>query len=354
MTLGYNELVRWVESNLGQPGGPARAAAVYGPFGSGKSHTMAAIREIARARGYVAIATEIDGVEVSLAQPRELLSSLLDHLTSSSDLDGGAPLLCLLLLALEAGRKQVVGDRSPLFRETVATIERLSTTRRFDDLEDTVERLLGSDPNLTRTDFKNHVRETLDWDDYVRLVYDAGYSPQPLVSYSPVSRRPADFIQALLGYAAMAKRASLTGLVVTIDELEVETALSTPARHAKVIDFVAEMRAELRAARPVEGGLSIFFAAVGEDDSVEDRVVSLIVEFNPQESLHLRPRRKSDLLLLSETIHRLYAAAHQVTDAYDAGQAKAVLKLVDPNDAIRAFIRGYVARLDVMYGPPYH
>jgi hypothetical protein len=140
---------------------------------------------------------------------------------------------------------------------------------------------------------------------------------------------------------------------VTIDELEVETALSTPARHTKVVDFVAEMRAELKAARPVDGGLSIFFAAVGEADTPEDRVVSLIVEFNRHEPLCLRPRRQSDLLHLSETIHRLYAAAYEVRDPYDPIEAKAVLKLVDPNDAIRAFVRGYVARLDVRYGPPF-
>ena len=36
---------------------------------------MAAVREMARQRGYLAMATEINGTEISLAQPRELLQA---------------------------------------------------------------------------------------------------------------------------------------------------------------------------------------------------------------------------------------------------------------------------------------
>ncbi len=353
LTLGYDGLVRWVAANLPRPGEPARAAAVYGSFGSGKSHTMAAVREIARDRGYLAMATEIDGTEISLAQPRELLARLLDHLTGSTDLDGAAPLLSLVQTALKKGAKPVAGRRSPLLQETVSSIERLSTTGRFDDLDDLVERLLGSDPALTRTDFKAVVRDTLDWDDYVRLTYDREYSPRPLICYSPVGERPGNFVEAMVGYATIARSAGFEGLVVTIDELEVESTFSTASKASKVIDLVAALRAEFHGAQPVPGGLGFFLAAVGEDGAIEDKVVSLIVDSNPEPPYTLEPWGRSELLALSQRIHTLYASAHGVETGYDESVARSLFRLIDPNDAIRAFIRGYVARLDVIYGPPY-
>ena len=353
LTLGYDELVQWVEDNLPRGDQPARAAAVYGSFGSGKSHTMAAIREIARDRGYLAMATEIDGTEISLAQPRELLASLLDHLTGSADLNGAAPLLSLVQTAISNGRRPVASPRSPLLQETISSIERLATTSRFDDLDDIIERLLGSEPTLSRTDFKASVRDALDWDDYVRLTYDVDYAPRPLISYSPVGQRPADFVAALIGYASIARNAGFEGLVVTIDELEVEDALSTASKWSKVIDFVATLRAELHSARSTFGGLGLFFAAVGETDGLEDKVVSLIVDSNPREPHVLEPWGHAELLTLSRRIHDLYSVAHDVHAPYEETAAASLFRVIDGPDSIRAFIRGYVARLDVMYGPPY-
>lgn len=357
LTLGHGPLVAWVDQNLPGPGEPARAAAVYGAFGSGKSHTMAAIRATARQQGYLAMATEIDGAEISLAQPRELLASLLDHLTGSSDLDGAAPLLGLVLKALEHGTRPIQTNEASPLADMASTVRSLATTRRFDDLDDPLERLLGSDPSLTRTDFKAIVRDTLEWDDYVRMTYDVGYSPRPLISHTPVDQRPMDFIRALFGYASLAKSAGYQGLVVTIDELEVEDALFTAAKRPKLINFVSTMRSVLKVQQALPGGLAIFFAAVGEGQAVEDDVVSLIVDATPGEPFELEPWDRRDLVELSRRIHSLYATGYGVNHPYEESVAIGVFKVIDrleleQSGEIRAFIRSYVARLDVMYGPP--
>ena len=145
LTLGHEKLEAWMSAQLPEPGQPPRTAGVYGPFGSGKSHTMAAIREIARQRNYLAMATEINGTEISLSQPRELLASLLAHLTGSTDLDGSAPLLALTLSARKAA-SHPAGTRScRCSPKTPRPSEGLSSAARFDDVQDTIERLLGSD-----------------------------------------------------------------------------------------------------------------------------------------------------------------------------------------------------------------
>jgi hypothetical protein len=357
LTLGHDELVAWVTGQLPRPGEAARAAAVYGPFGSGKSHMMAAVREVARQHGYLAMATEIDGTEISLAQPRELLASLLDHLIGSTDLDGAAPLLGLVSSAIASGVRSAATSRARLLAENVSTVQSLKTTRRFDDLEDILERLLGSDPALSRTDFKGVVRDTLDWDDYVRMTYDSGYSPRPLISHSPVDQRPYDFAHALIGYASLARNAGFEGLVVTIDELEVEDALYSPTKWAKVRSFVAAMQEELGAGQPIVGGLAIFFAAVGEGTAVEDQIVDLVVDSTGGQRYELKPWHRSDLMDLSRRIHELYTAAYGLEIEYDGRIATNAFELIDGLDLeqsgeVRAFIRAYIARLDVVHGPP--
>jgi hypothetical protein len=358
LTLGYGELEAWVVDQLPAANEPPRAAAVYGVFGSGKSHTMAAIREIGRRRGYLVMSTEINGIDISLTQPRELLASLLGHLVGDgNDLDGSAPLLQLVRGALEATDGRPLGSRTPRMQQAIVSIGRLITKRRFDELEDAVERLLGSDPALNRTQFKALVRETLDWDDYVSLTYDGQYSPTPLVSYSPVDSRPYDFAQALLGYAAIANRCGFEGVIVTVDELEVEHALATGSKWQKLVEFVAAMRSELTHDEPPGGGLVIFFAAVHED-TLEHDVVKLIVETTPGEPYVLTPWDDDDLVDLARRIHGLYSLAYGSIGSFDARDAVSVIDRLDELDidetgAIRAFIKTYVSRLDVAHGPPY-
>ncbi len=357
LTLGHDSLVSWMNENLAQPGSLPAASAVYGPFGSGKSHAMAAIREHARQRGYLAMATEVDGQEISLSQPRELLASLLRHLSSSADLGGAAPLVALVSQGLDAGVAVPSGSRAELLRKTVTTTSRLRKVKRFDDIESLVERLLGSDPGLSKTDFKWQVREALNWDDYVALTYDPLYDPAPLVAHSPVDRRPYDFATSLIGYASIARHAGFQGLVVTIDELEVEAAMSTAAKWRKLLLFVAAMREELGLKEGIVGGLSLFLAAVGEGESVKDQVVDSIVTATTGGRYELAPWDDDDLRGLSERIHRLYVSAYNGVQAYDrkiAGDAFSAIDDLDLENSgrIRAFIRSYVAQLDLKYGPP--
>lgn len=357
LTLRHDELVVWAKGNLARPGSTPRAAAVYGPFGAGKSHAMAAIREFARQRGYLTMATEINGAEISLSQPRELLGSLLLHLGIDSDLDGSAPLVSLVREAFVGGVRVPASGRAVSLSAAALTASRLEKTRQFGDIEPLVERLLGSDPALSKTDFKWQIRETLDWNDYVALTYDHDYDPAPLVAHSPVEQRPYDFAQSLIGYATLARNAGYEGLVVTIDELEVEAAMYAAARWRKLQGFVAAMHEELSDSEPIVGGLSVFVAALGEGSSVEDQIVDIIVDGTGGDRYVLRPWDDNDLMTLSQRIHDLYCTAYEIGRDYDRQVAVAAFGLIDDLDLdhsgrIRSFIRAYVGRLDLQLGPP--
>src|SRR4051794_28131537 len=62
LTLGFPALRDWTLANLPSAlGDRPHVAAVTGPFGTGKSHTMAVIRYVAGREGYATARVEVDG-----------------------------------------------------------------------------------------------------------------------------------------------------------------------------------------------------------------------------------------------------------------------------------------------------
>ena len=67
LTVGYQDMVRWIGNCL--PTRECRIHELCGPFGTGKSHTLAVVRQIALDQGYLAAKIEIDGKSNNF-QPR--------------------------------------------------------------------------------------------------------------------------------------------------------------------------------------------------------------------------------------------------------------------------------------------
>lgn len=76
LTLGFEKARSWVLSRLPAPRGNRVVSQVNGPFGTGKSHMMALIRCLAMKEGYAVAQVEVDGSQVSLSQPADLLAKL--------------------------------------------------------------------------------------------------------------------------------------------------------------------------------------------------------------------------------------------------------------------------------------
>jgi hypothetical protein len=181
--------------------------------------------------------------------------------------------------------------------------------------------------------------------------------PRPLVSWTPVTERPREFAEALMGYACIASNAGFKGLVVTVDEVEVDDALYTNAKWEKLRQFVVAMCDELGRDEPLPGGLALFFASVGDDNTLEDQVIDRIVEATGGDSFRLGTWSTEDLHNLAVAISKMYGDAYGVDVEYDASAVDRVWRTLADQELseaglIRAYIRVYLNILDVSHGPP--
>ena len=73
VTAGFSYLERWILDRLPHlKGGAPTFSEVCGPFGTGKSHTMAVVRFVAEREGYATAQVEVDGRRISFSDPESL------------------------------------------------------------------------------------------------------------------------------------------------------------------------------------------------------------------------------------------------------------------------------------------
>ena len=88
-----------------------------------------------------------------------------------------------------------------------------------------------------------------------------------------------------------------------------------------------------------------------------DSHVRRLLDETGGEARALRKWSSRELQQLAQRIHDLYCEAYSRTDAFDAAVAKQVENRIGTSDVdlaghVRAFIKAYVAELDLQYGPP--
>jgi len=350
VTIGYSTLQNWVLGRLpDKHRGAATFSEVSGPFGSGKSHAMAIVRHVAQKAGYVTAHVQIDGKLVSLSDPKKLLEELWRTLS----FDGGTsttPLLDLYEKAINSGKRAPtttsepidrIGDnyrmvqllaRSGQLRKYAADLDGViscSADVRVSDLSTEISR----EPNINRFDVKI----------------------RPMIGRA-ITDRPRDLVQSLAGHATVAELAGFPGLVVTIDEFEIEH--FEPKRLERTVAAVVALNNYLAGASTYPPApLGLFVASVGQAGHVGDRVLECIVKNTGGDLHYLRELTESDLQDLAGRIHQIYCRAYKVYEPLPADQMQAVLECArrsDKSDSgfIRTFIKGFVARCDAAFGPP--
>ena len=356
ITLGYETFKSWVLDNLPQPPGRhPMVSEVAGPFGTGKSHAMATVRQVAREAGYLTASVEVDGESVSLSQPKELLSALLPTLRGDS-LDSHVPAVEMTSAALKARDGWITPELRRCARVAANTValRELQQFGRWEEHEAITERLLTSDHTLTVAEYK---KEIVHGEVGVgnSIYYSGDFNPMPLVGHRVIERAD-DFAKALLGYALLAWDAGHKGLVVTIDEFEIEHL--TRARWNRVVDLINALADHVDVETSiVSAPLAIFIATVGEEGHVGDAVVEILVDGTPGGRFVLKEWSEQDRLVLAERIHGLYIDAYPGTDeSFDPQMVARVEEEledteVDSSGFIRAFIKRYVLALDNRYGP---
>lgn len=351
LTLGMEELDAWTLARLpsAHEGRPL-ASAITGPFGTGKSHSMAVVRHIALREGYAVARVEVDGLNISLSSPPKLLNRLWATLVGTG-LESFTPVLDLYLKAIDA-RKPTPSiaprgiDRIKHNYEVVSMLRRAGHIEKHGPMMDG---LLSSSEEVTA------VQATRVFSAEPNLSFYE-HSPKAMIGRR-VEDRPYDFIEVLSGHATVAKLAGFEGLVLTIDEFEVEQNLTWKA-YDRVNDLLNLLTKYFGGELDYEAApLSLFFATVGGKGHEGDAAIEAMLADSRDGYYYLSPWTETQRVQLAERLHGLYCQAYGENSAFLPAQVDQVERQIaryGDNDSglIRAFIKRYVAALDSSLGPP--
>lgn len=351
LTLGYDHLNNWIIGRLpDRHENKPQVSAILGPFGTGKSHTMAVIRHVAQREGYVTAHVEVDGKHVSLSEPGKLLYSLWGTL-SGTDWHSSTPLLDLYVQASRAGHvpPSIASHRIDRIRHNYAVARHLLRTGKLDEHGYALDALLSSSEEFTASAVNQQIGGG---------IYEGSeqFTVKRMIG-SKVLERPNDLIESLTGHAVIAQLAGYRGLIVTVDEFEVERAALTTKGYERVAWLIKVLTDYLQGNTDHRSAaLGIFFATVGEASHVGDSVIEQMLAGVEGDDYELEPWPSEDLEDLAERIHTLYCRAYAVDGVFDAVIAEQVAddcSVESVGDGmIRAFIKRYVGVLDTKYGPP--
>jgi len=354
VTVGLNQIEKWAGSHLQKKNPTApRLAEVSGPFGSGKSHTMAAIRAIAIDQGYLTTSVEVDGRRVSLSNPERLLEALWQNL-QFGDTQSATPLLNLYRKAIEENSPppRVAPRGIDRIHDNYLTIRHVMKSHLLDefgpDIDAVISSRIGRTAAQVQKDLAGH--PAIDRD-AIHLRKMIGRK---------VDDRPYDFIESLVGHAMIAKLCGYRGLVITIDEFEVEyTGYTT--EFGRVRDLLSVLEQYLRGELDHEAApLAIFVASVGQAGHYGDEILTKLSRITGSKAFVLQPMKAKDYKLLGQKIHELYRSAYGIKgapkhDIVSKAQDEIDLDYADQESGeTRIFIKNLLARCDAMYGPCGH
>jgi hypothetical protein len=348
ITVGYPHLKSWVQSRLpGANGGAPLVSEVVGPFGTGKSHALVVVRHLAREANYLSARVEVDGHGLSLSDPARLLHYLWSTLVGPG-FNSRTPLVDLAVRAIKAGKPPPDLMRRVYPAQLPNYYRILQSLVQFDKVEkhrETLHAVLSSSSQFTMTD----VRRRLGRD-----VHSSLLKLRPMIRTR--TTHPFDLAMTLVGMAQLARLAGFAGLIITIDEFEVEQLL-TAARKRRLfanIEFLADYLRGHTILKP--GPLGIFFATVADDGRSGNAWLAQLVNQTAGGRYGLQSWAATHRRDLAQRIHRLYAQAYDSDPAFDAAMAaEAEAELVEEgvreSGVNRAYIKLFVAKLDSRYGP---
>ena len=214
LTLGFDELGNWATKCFTECAKVNPAGfEVNGPYGTGKSHTLAVIRYLALKKGFLTARIEIDGQNITLANPANLLKNLWVSLVESG-LDAEHPLLNLYVKALDNTNghipSKIVVKGVDRIKNNIKTIYELKKTSNIDKYASFIDSIISCNDEFTAMDVTRMIFKEKNIDrTNITLTNMIGRK---------VDNRPYDLIESLAGHAIIARLARYKRLIVTIDE----------------------------------------------------------------------------------------------------------------------------------------
>lgn len=347
LTIGYDNIREWILSRL--PGNNSKLSMiseVYGSYGTGKSHMMALIRYLAKLNGYVTAHVEINGKDVSLEDP-ESLSSHLWKTVEAKNIESDTPLLDIYVQAIDKTERcptisPRVIDRT---RDNFNTIKLIKRKGLLDNYSHDYNALLSCSSEITATEL------------YLKICREPNISPiidQPRVRKligRAVVERGQDFVESLIGNAVICQLAGFKGLVITIDEFEIQRLSSKLDRVAAVLTCLLDYLKGKTGHKAAP--LSIFIASVGHEEHLGDKIIDAMIKQCEGEFYSLKVLDENDCVELGRRIFNLYKGVYNLQFLYDDKEAKDIYQRIKIEEGhVRKFIKYYIGYLDMEYGPP--
>jgi len=348
LTIGFDENGDWLKAQLpDENGGEPFVAEVWGQFGAGKTHTMAVLRQVAREKGYLTSQVEVDGKGVTLAKPDSLYASIAMAL-GGQGFRTCTPILDLYMRAIDTGHPAPSIAPKGIDRtyDNYESLQAISDANLLDKYSEELEAALSESGTVTVSEVSRRIKReyAIDtWDVKLRKVIG-----------QKVGDRPYDFVEALVGLAVLAKIAGFEGLILTVDEFEVEQVGS--ANYDRVQDVIDKLTRYLqRDLKHRRAPLGIVFATVGSDSDHGEEIADSIVQNADGEFYELEELDQEALTSLCGKICTLYGRAYPDVNSIPepSSLARTALREVDDHDTghTRAFIKRTLAHLDSVCGP---
>ncbi|WNR45151.1 BREX system ATP-binding domain-containing protein [Paenibacillus roseipurpureus] len=345
-TLEYDQLSEWVIQSFSVDS--PKVHKIIGPYGTGKSHTMSVIRGLARSKGYMVASVEVDGQLISLSEPGKLLHSIYSTLHSVEG-ETEFPIVQLLEKALiqsSLNSYSVSGLRR--VDDHLAVVSYLKHAGLLEQWIEKLEAVFSGSEEFTAASVIKELRR-----------YKTGafslHSPIPKKLYE----RPDGFVESLVCTAWLAKAAGYRGLLITIDEFEVEDANLESAQKKKLMQSLEAIERYVSGHRNLPNvPLGIYFGTLGDLNNEGDRYLDRITELSGGAQYKLRFFSREERIDLARRIHVFYQEAYELNQPYQPEAANNVHTILenkgydDDSGLLRHFIKWYMALLDVNYGPP--
>lgn len=318
---------------------------ITGAWGSGKSHALTMLETLARQRDFATSAAIMDGYSLSLASPMELLQEVMGNLIVPQQ-EGMDGVMAWLREAISQSRLPLLQQRAPL----IASVLRNLTLEALDDPEiiQVVVDYLFLFMTLTQAYY---------------CLHQLGVNTQILPNLRPyrLAERTVAFTKLLTNWAHFAKIMGAKGLLVILDELDVD--YGNTARETQQHKKLREQRHNLLLAlqQISSAPLLLAFAAVPDlspgQDSIQkdairhlqqvlqDRLITLIV---PELTEHHYTELFSKL---NDLYQQAYPGGRLQLQAAERDQLCARLlehQLHDPQPLPRKFVRLCLEALDVL------
>jgi len=352
LTLGFDSLQSWAISCFPDArNGMQSIHKVVGPFGTGKSHTMAVIRYLGAKHGYLTARVEVDGQHISLADPQKLLNAIYASL-EGEQFQTETPILSLYEAAISRGFAPSSIEATRLFKlkdnlETISLLKRMGYIDKYDTVLEAV--ISGSD-EYTATSVNSLLAKEPN-------IFNSQMKLRAPISRA-VNERVYDFIEGLVTISHLAWVAGYRGIVLTIDEFEVEVNLDR-SRKERVLDLLQVLGNYMQGDQTgmPSAPIAVFFGTVGQDSNPMDASIERTVQATAGSVYTLHTWSRDQRLELAQKIHELYQYSYGLIAPFSPKGASDVETILekrgyDDSGLIRQFIKWYVALLDMLHGPP--